>query len=323
VAKLDRLLNLVAALIDTTVPLTAEDIRERVPGYSDSDDAFHRSFERDKDDLRELGVPIEIVTVEHLEQPRAGYTILRDRYELEDPGLEPDELAALHLAATTIQVEGLDPDDVEEGLRKLGGLAVAPTGSDSPMGAVPMPRQLLDLFGAILERRVVEFGYGDATRHVQPYRLQFERGRWYLSGHDVDREAPRSFRLDRIDGAVRVGEERDAFDRPDEVHGVVLRPWELGDGAPVPTRVLVDRELARAVLADDPGLVVVDTAADGARILELGVRNPGGLYSFMTTLLDRAEILSPPEYRDQYVARMQRFAAASSDHTATDTGASA
>lgn len=311
-AKLDRLLNLVAALIDTTVPLTAEEIRERVPGYSDSADAFHRSFERDKDDLRELGVPIETVTVDHLEQPRAGYTILRDRYELDDPGLEPDELAALHLAATTVQVEGLDPDDAEEGLRKLGGLAVAADGTGAPIGAVPMPRQLLDLFGAILERREVEFGYAGATRHVHPYRLQFERGRWYLSGHDVDREAPRSFRLDRIDGAVRVGQDREAFAKPDEVHGVVLRPWELGDGEPVATRILVDPALARSVLADDPTLVVVETTADGASVIELAVRNPGGLFSFMTTLLDRAEILTPESYRAQYVERMQRFLGAAS-----------
>lgn len=318
-AKLDRLLNLVAALIDTTVPLTADDIRERVPGYSkDSDDAFHRSFERDKDDLRELGIPIETVTVEHLEQPRAAYTILRDRYELADPGLEPDELAALHLAATTIQVEGLDPDDVEEGLRKLGGLAGADTSdgpTGAPIGAVPMPQQLLGLFAATLERRVVTFRYGDTERHVQPHRLQFERGRWYLSGHDLDRDAHRSFRLDRIDGAVSAGE-RDAFDRPEEVQGVRLRPWELGEDDPVPTLVQIDRELARSVLTDDPELVVARTLEDGAVVVELEVRSLGGLRSFMMTLLDRAEILSPEAFRDDLIAWVARFVPADPDAAA-------
>ena len=120
-AKLDRLLNLTAALLETRVPMTAEEIRARVPGYStDSDEAFHRAFERDKDDLRELGIPVETVTVGHHEQPRSAYTIERDRYELPDPGFELDELAAIQLAATAVQLEGLDRDDVDEGLRKLG-----------------------------------------------------------------------------------------------------------------------------------------------------------------------------------------------------------
>lgn len=314
-AKLDRLLNLVAALIDTTVPLTAEDIRTRVPGYSDSDDAFHRSFERDKDDLRELGVPIETVTVDHLEQPRSGYTILKDRYELADPGLEPDELAALHLAASAIQVEGLDPEDADEGLRKLGGLAGATAPSGVPLGAVSMPSQLLDLFGATLERRVATFRYAELERRVQPHRLQFERGRWYLSGHDLERDAHRSFRLDRIDGRVSVGDPG-AFERPDEVQGVVLRPWELGDGESVATRVQIDRELARAVLADDPGLVVAETLEDGAVIIELAVRNVWGLTGFMVTMLDRAEILEPEQYRTALVDWVSRFLAPAS--TAVD-----
>jgi len=325
VAKLDRLLNLVAALIDTTVPLTADDIRERVPGYSqESDDAFHRTFERDKDDLRELGIPIETVNVEHLEQPRAAYTILRDRYELADPGLEPDELAALHLAATTIQAEGLDPDEAEEGLRKLGGLAgvdPAPSpGAAAPVGALPVPTALLDLFGAAVERREVTFDYAGAQRQVRPHRLQFERGRWYLSGHDLVRDAPRSFRVDRIEGAVGVGDPG-AFEPPDEIPGVVLRPWELGDGEAVPTRIRIDRELARAVLADDPTLQVVDSLDDGAVVVELAVRSPGGLRNFVLTMLDRAEILSPPELRAELVDWVHAFVPGRPRDTGSGPGA--
>ena len=135
VAKLDRLLNLTAALLEARVPMTAEEIRTRVPGYAGtSDEAFHRSFERDKDDLRELGVPIETVQVGHHEQPTSAYTIERSRYELPDPGFELDELAAIQLAATAVQLEGLDPDDAEEGLRKLGGV-VPTSGPDAPQGA--------------------------------------------------------------------------------------------------------------------------------------------------------------------------------------------
>src|SRR5690606_41434970 len=63
----------------------------------------------------------ETVMVAHTEQPRAAYRIRRDRYELADPGLSPEELAALHLAATSVRLVGIPVDEVEDALRKLGG----------------------------------------------------------------------------------------------------------------------------------------------------------------------------------------------------------
>jgi len=317
VAKLDRLLNLTAALLEARVPMTAEEIRTRVPGYAGtSNEAFHRSFERDKDDLRELGVPIETVQVGHHEQPTSAYTIERSRYELPDPGFEVDELAAIQLAATAVQLEGLDPDDVEEGLRKLGGVApVTPADATSgatprtPMGALPTAPALLDLFVAVLERRQVQFGYSGEARTVQPHRLQFERGRWYLTGFDLGRDARRSFRLDRIDGEVGSGPP-DAFESPTEVHGVRLRPWELGSGEARPARVLLDADIARSVLNEDPGLDVVERRDDGSLVVELSVRNPVALRSFVLSQLDRAELLSPPDLRADVVAWLRSFTGA-------------
>ncbi|MEI7886767.1 MAG: WYL domain-containing protein [Actinomycetes bacterium] len=298
-AKVDRLLNLVAALIDTSIPLTAEQIYKRVPGYPESDESFHRAFERDKEALRGVGIPIEMVDVHYLEQPRAAYTILRDRYELADPGLDSEELAALHLAATMVQAEGLDPDDLEEGLRKLGGLTAA-AAETSPVGAVPMPPQLLQLFAATLEQRVASFSYSGQPRQVEPYRLEYERGHWYMSGRDLDREAQRSFRIDRMKGEVTTGP-AGCFLKPESIEGVLLRKWEIGNGASTPARVLIDAALAPGVLAEDPELRVVETLADGAVILELEVRNIAGLCSFMMNFLDRAEILAPEEFRTAIV----------------------
>ncbi len=314
-AKLDRLLNLTAALLEARVPMTAEEIRTRVPGYAGtSDEAFHRSFERDKDDLRELGVPIETVQVGHHEQPTSAYTIERSRYELPDPGFELDELAAIQLAATAVQLEGLDPDDAEEGLRKLGGVVPtsgpdAPQGAaaGTPLGALPAAPALLDLFVAVLERREVHFGYSGETRTVQPHRLQFERGRWYLTGFDRARDARRSFRLDRIDGDVSSGSPG-TFDSPGEVHGVRLRPWELGSAEPRAARVLLDADIARSVLNEDPGLDVVERRDDGSLVIELTVRNPVALRSFVLSQLDRAELLSPPDLREELVRWLRSFA---------------
>jgi proteasome accessory factor B len=302
VAKLDRLLNLTAALLETQVPLTAEELRERVPGYGEgSDSAFRRTFERDKDDLRELGVPVETVPVEHLDPPRSGYTIRRSDYELEDPGLDPDELAALHLAATTVQLEGLGVDAADEALRKLGGLPERPSTDTAALGAVPAPAPLAELFRAALERRVVTFDYGDATRTVRPHRLQFERGHWYLNGYDVDRAAVRSFRLDRFSGPPTSGAP-DAFERPDDVAGVRLRPWEFGEGEPIAAEVLLDAEIAAVVRNEHPGLEVTEERPDRAVVVRLQVRSLTGLRNFVLGLLDRGELLGPDELRADLVA---------------------
>ncbi|CAB4530463.1 unannotated protein [freshwater metagenome] len=324
-ARVERLLNLVAALIDTSTPLTAEQIRVRVPGYPEpdaagsgsgrSDSAFHRAFERDKESLREVGIPIETLEVHHLEQPRAAYTIIRDTYELPDPGLNTDELAALHLAATMIQAEGLDPDDLEEGLRRLGGLTSEVAPSAAPVGAVPMPPQLLSLFACTLERRVASFDYESKPREVQPYRLEYRRGHWYMTGYDLDREAQRSFRLDRLTGVVTAGEP-EGFVVPQSVEEVLLRPWEIGDGPSTAARVLIDAELASAVMAEDPELRVIETRQDGSLVLELDVRNPGGLRSFMMNFLDRAEILSPEEYRSEIVLWLSNFVSSPAERPA-------
>lgn len=309
-AKVDRLLNIVAALQASSVPLTAEELRTRVPGYDDqTDDTFRRTFERDKDDLRTAGVPIETVTVGHTEQPRAGYRIRRDRYELPDPGLTPEELASLHLAATSVRLVGIPYDEVDDALRKLGGVTateVADAAAGAPVGAVDAPAALSTLFEAVLDHSEVEFGYGTDDRRLQPHRLQYEQGRWYVSGHDVDRDATRSFRLDRITSPVVAGP-GGSFEPPADLPEVRLRPWELGDGPTTVAHVLLEDTVAGPVLAEDPELEVSERREDGSVVVALDVRNTAGLRSFVLSHLERAELLDPPELRRELVAWLTPF----------------
>ena len=313
-AKVDRLLNIVAALQASSVPLTAEELRTRVPGYDDqTDDTFRRTFERDKDDLRTAGVPIETVTVGHTEQPRAGYRIRRDRYELPDPGLTPEELASLHLAATSVRLVGIPYDEVDDALRKLGGVtATGPseTGEgDVPVGAVDAPAALSTLFVAVLDHAEVEFGYGSEERRLQPHRLQYEQGRWYVSGHDLDRDATRSFRLDRITSTVTAGP-AGTFEPPADLPEVRLRPWELGDGPTTVAHVLLEDTVAGPVLAEDPERAVSERRPDGSVVVALDVRNRAGLRSFVLSHLERAELLDPPELRQELVGWLTPFVGA-------------
>ncbi|HMK96904.1 MAG TPA: hypothetical protein VK425_05105, partial [Acidimicrobiales bacterium] len=183
--RLERLVNLVVALLDTTRPLTREQLRERVGGYSPDEDNFRRNFERDKERLRQLGVPIisEPLDPTSPEGP-VGYRIPRDLYELPDPGLDQDELAALGMAASAVVFEGAGEGTVTTALWKLAAASRAGPGPDRgavavaapsapPVVDVPVGPELATLFSAVSERRSVRFVYNGLGRRVDPYGLSF------------------------------------------------------------------------------------------------------------------------------------------------------
>lgn len=237
----ERLLNLVIALVHTPGRMTKEQIRRTVAGYGDAatDDSFERMFERDKDTLRELGIPVTTVTsAGHGDD--IGYRIDQDAYALPPLELTPAEMGALSLAAEFWQDRSVLAD-TSRALTKLravgaGGGAGA---SDLAAGLAPRVRPGGEAFRPLLDavqaRQRVRFTYRAANtgevreRLVEPWRLVARRGGWFLVGRDVDRGAPRSFRLSRIEGRVRTAGAAGAFDAPtpDETT-TALRSWDAG-----------------------------------------------------------------------------------------------
>jgi proteasome accessory factor B len=309
-AKLERLLNLTALLLETPRPLSAAEIRDRLGVYPEETDAFRRAFERDKDDLRAMGVPLEIETVPGVVPAVEGYRIPKDRYYLRDPGLTPDELAALRLAASLVQLDGLS---AREGLLKLGGLVgdtgdAAGAGVGLAVGSLP-GGNVAPLFGAIAAQVAVRFTYRSEVRTVDPYRLDFARGRWYVSGYDHARRAERVFRLDRFESATEALADA-RFERPAiAVPGVQLDPWKIGGGEPVEARVLVDAAQAPWIVQHlGPG-AVAEERPDGSVVVTMAVTNRDNFRSFVLTFLDHAEVLEPPDLRDEIVAWLDKQAA--------------
>jgi proteasome accessory factor B len=312
-SRLERLLNLTAALLTAPRPLTAAEVAERVPGYPlpAGSATFKRAFERDKDSLREMGIPLLLTPIEGVDPPVEGYVIPRDQYELRDPGLAPDELAALHLAAAAVELEGLRGGAA---LWKLGGALPAGNGSsEAPSAAVaPLPATplLVPLFEAVAERTPVTFAYRGEEREVEPWRLAFRRGHWYLEGFDRGRRAERQFRLDRVEGDVAHGEPGTAETTPAPARGGAPRPWQYGEGDPVVARLLVDADQAPwAVdrLGDD---VVAERREDGAIVFELPVTNREAFRSFVLGFLDHAEVLGPAELRDDVASWLRELVGA-------------
>ncbi|MEO0495237.1 MAG: WYL domain-containing protein [Actinomycetota bacterium] len=292
--KLERLLNLTAALLHAETPLTAEDLRERVGGYPDGKATFRRAFERDKDDLRSMGMPLRVEPVPGVDPPVDGYRLDRDEYAGIELAFEAEELAALHLATNLVRLDGGDA-----GLVKLGAAgAAAPTDS---VGNVPFSDALATMIGAAADRQAVSFTYNDTERVVEPWKLSFTRGHWYLSGFDRLREGERLYRVDRIDGGVSlVGPATEPVG--DVTEPIDLRGWELGDGPAVDATIVVDADqaaYARHILGE------VADRPDGSVTATLEVRNVDAFRSFVLSFLEHAEILEPAELRDDFVAWLE------------------
>ncbi|REH19919.1 proteasome accessory factor B [Streptomyces sp. 2221.1] len=227
IAKAERLMNLALCLLGTRRPLSKRELRESVEAYLEagSDDSFNRMFERDKDDLRELGLVIE--TVESLDG-EIGYLARRDSNRLPPITLDAEEAAALGLAAKVWQQARL-AGAASGALQKLraAGLPedVDPYEAHSALEPrIPVHEAAFEpLMLACRDRRPVLFDYRKANavqpepRHVEPWALECWRGHWYLAGFDRDRGAERVFRLSRITGKVRSRGSRFTAPVPDVV----------------------------------------------------------------------------------------------------------
>lgn len=297
--KVERLLTLLNVLVGAARPMTAAELRSRVPGYAAEDASFNRAFERDKNELRDMGVPLDVEEVPGRDPPVLGYRVRRSDYELKDPGLTPEELEALNLATAVVGSAG---GFGRQGLLKLGGAAV----EAQQAAELPADPDLVAAFSGVLERRAVTFGYHGLQRTVNPYRLEFLRGRWYLNGYDHGRGEDRWYRMGRIEGGVSLTGPDGAFERPEEaVPGLRLDPWVLGsDRDPVRAEVWFDPAVAEAVRSDVGGAEVV-ADDDRGLVLAMTVTNHEGFRSWLVSFLDRAEVIAPAELRQEIVAWLE------------------
>ena len=272
--KTERLLGLVVCLLSSERYLTALQIRAAVPGYPESFEAFKRMFERDKEELRELGIPLETGSNSPLDE-EAGYRIPRQAYVLPEIRLEPDEAAVLSLAAGVWRRAEL-AGAAAGALLKLRAAGVDAEETPQP-GIEPRLQAGEAAFGplwqAVRDRRPVAFAYRAAgrsepqQRHLEPWGVVNRHGRWYVAGHDRDRDAARVFRLSRIEGPVEFSGPAGSVTVPDGVDvRETVREW---DTQPPPQRAAVlrvrqgaghgIRRYATSVRPDGAGWDLVET----------------------------------------------------------------
>jgi len=293
---IERILNLLAFLLTVGRPVTAEEIRNTVKGYEQpTDAAFRRTFERDKDLLRSLGVPLELRHTD-IWEVELGYVVPSDQYSIEDPGLTDEERSALLVAAQAVRFGG-QPTELGA-IFKLGG-ATQPARAGTVLADLGHDLDMLgSLYGAVMDRGEVTFTYKGSTRRVHPYGLIHRRGHWYLAAPESKKPEPvKAFRVDRMADVV-VAEETDMFDRPDTFD----TSRSISTDAPVTgdlvmARVRFDEDVAAVAIRQMQGARRMGENDEGI-LVEVPMTTERSLIGWVLSFDDKAVIEHPPEARN-------------------------
>jgi proteasome accessory factor B len=309
--KTERLLGLVVCLLATRRYLTAEQIRDAVPGYPENEELFKRMFERDKEDLRDLGVPLE-TGLNHPFDDEAGYRIRQQEYELPELRLEADEAAVLGLAARVWRRAEL-AGAAAGALLKLRAAGVDAGGdADTRHGIEPRLSAPEPSFGmlweAVRDRRPVTFAYRAAGRSepqqrtLEPWGVVNRKGRWYVAGWDRLRDDTRVFRLGRIAGAVRFSGPAGSVTVPEGVEvRELVRDW---DSVPASehTAELRVRSGAGVGLRRN---AEVRPGADGWDPVTSRYRDVSWFADYLASFGPDVIVLEPPDLREAVIARLK------------------
>ena len=219
--KTERLINLTIALLATKRYLTKSEIFRTVEGYEGSAETKERMFERDKDDLRTLGIVIEVGSFDPLFGDEAGYRIKSESYQLDLGEITPTEISLLSLAADAWQGAAF-ADAAQSAILKLSSIGVPADPIEIPGLSPKLANSSKDLetvTSAIADSDFLVFDYLSATlvaeeRLIIPIALSNKNGFWYVTGVDQDLQEVRTFRMDRIQGSLEAKENKESFEYP-------------------------------------------------------------------------------------------------------------
>ena len=219
--KTERLINLTIALLATKRYLTKSEIFRTVEGYEGSAETKERMFERDKDDLRTLGIVIEVGSFDPLFGDEAGYRIKSESYQLDLGAITSTEISLLSLAADAWQGAAF-ADAAQSAILKLSSIGVPADPIEIPGLSPKLANSSKDLetvTSAIADSDFLVFDYLSATlvaeeRLIIPIALSNKNGFWYVTGVDQDLQEVRTFRMDRIQGSLEAKENKESFEYP-------------------------------------------------------------------------------------------------------------
>lgn len=214
--KTERLINLTLALLSSKRYLTKSEIFNNVAGYSGSPETMERMFERDKDELRNLGIRIEVRALDPLFEDDQGYLIDSDTFQINPNDFSQEEIFLLTMAANLWHGSALQKDSKAALLKiqSLDGLVATNTVASPVIEDNEDSKKLLLIFDAVERFITLEFEYKGTIRQVKPYGIYTRRGFWYLAAQEND--LVKSFKVVRIGQTIRATSKAQGFAKPSE-----------------------------------------------------------------------------------------------------------
>ncbi|KQX75751.1 MULTISPECIES: YafY family protein [Aeromicrobium] len=307
--KTERLMNLIFALLVSRQYLTKDQIRESIADYRESTpQAFDRKFERDKEELRELGITVEMGQNDKYFNDEPGYRIRRDEAELPDLELTREEAAVIGLATQVWEHAGLASESTTA-LVKLKAIGVD---VDTSVLRMAEPRLSTDepsfdaMWDAVTRRVPIAFAYArpgrePMLRHLQPWGIISWHDRWYVGGFDLDRGESRIFRLSRVIGEVTTEGAPGSYEIPE---GTVMKDVARELFPPEPEEAAVlrirrDRGQSLRRLAEK-----VTPLGDDLDEVEIRYSSRWELASEVASYGPDVVVVSPPDVRAAVVQRL-------------------
>lgn len=294
--KSERLVNLTIALLATRRHLTKSEIFTKVEGYDGEPEARDRMFERDKEDLRTIGITIDVASIDSYFDDEIGYRISPNSYKLQLDSLSSQERILLSLAFEKVASSQTD-EILRTALIKLGVDSIP-----NQVGLFTLNFDLELLTDAIVKSNSIAFDYesidGEVGRRtIEPWHLQKFGSHWYLLGYDIEKAEKRTFRLDRITSDFEVAKNKNAsgLSRA-EIDDFLIQTSEL--------------EHATVEVIDDNGLpshFIGSHVADSR--YDISYSYPSQLIDDVLTYSGSIVLRSPLSARDELLARLNRVKA--------------
>ncbi len=306
--KSERLVNLTIALLATKRYLTKAEIFKTVSGYDGEPEARDRMFERDKDDLRSLGIEIELGTFDPLFEDEAGYRIKPEKYSLQLNDLSATQLMLLSHASLAWK-KALLGESAHTALRKLRALGIESDFENLAVENLTIPEAPNDvpvILDAISEKRMLAFDYFDAqyqpqSRSVAPYRLYRRGGNWYLIGLDAVKNQLRTFRLDRFASASSSTGSAGAF----EVNQELLSNYQANQAPTQHASIAIRKGRGNALRA----LATIAELDSDWDLCEVAYHDQDWLIRKILWQCEDVKVISPPELQEHVISKLEQVVA--------------
>jgi predicted DNA-binding transcriptional regulator YafY len=323
--KLIRQLSLISYLMAERRPVTANEIRRDVEGYSVmNEDAFARRFYADRSELESLGIVLSVEKPVDGQVEQETYSLPPENFHLPPIEFTDKELAALRTALQLLDGEFAYAEPLRLALQQISWGRPSPLtapeqhtvalGITGSAGGHEVSHRLAKIETAIFRRKTIVFDYytmerdEEGGRRVDPYQLLYQGGQFYLVGRSHERGAIRVFRLSRIRGKVAYATKAEHdFQRPSEFDPRAYAnriQWQFGDAIGraevwISERVgwQIERHFGRYGEMRPDG-------EDGDLVFTTPYANARQLIAWVLGLGEHARILGPAELASEFADRL-------------------